>query len=186
MDRRSFCRVLALLPLGALLAACDQPREAVPTLDPAAGPAVAGTDAPQIVATLLAADWAVDTPVGLTAGYSIREIDPDGATAVTIAFVVSYNSSHRVSYGVFDAAEDASLTYATAAAALRADARGAALTYPDAPYPATTIFYADLGRGVLLIGPIVVHILATGTNRQFFNALVSASVAHLARALAGR
>lgn len=140
LDRRNFCLALALFPLGALLADCDRPREAVPALDPAAGPAVAGKDKPQLVATLLAADWAADTPAGLTAGYSIRAIDPDGATAVTIAFVVSYNSSHRVSYAVFDEAGDAGRAYATAAAALRADSRGAALTYHDGPYPATTIF----------------------------------------------
>ncbi len=183
MDRRSLCRALALLPFGALLAACDYPRAAAVVLDPAAGPAVAGKDAPQLVAALLAADWAPDTPAGLTAGYSIRTIDPAGPVAVTVAFDPGYL---RVSYAAFDTAEGARRAYAAAAAALRDDPRGAATAYPDAPYPATTLFYADLGRGAILVGPVLVRLLATGTNHWIFDALVAASVAHLARALAGR
>jgi len=185
MRRRSFCRALAFLPLGALLAACDQPRAVVPMLDPAADPPVAGQDTPRLIAALLAADWALDTPAGLTAGYSIREVDPVGPPAITMAFVRSYPTSHRVSYVVFDAAADAGRAYGTAAAALRDDPRGPATAYPDTPYPATTLFYDDLGHGVILVGPLLVRILATGTNRPLFDALVTASVAHLARVLAG-
>jgi len=185
MDRRSFCRALAFLPFGALLAACDYPREAAAVLDPAAGPAVVGKDAPQLVAILLGTAWAAETPAGLTAGSNIRTIDPAGPVAVTVAFGLSYPTAHRVSYAVFDTAE-ASRAYAAAAEALRDDPRGPATAYPDAPYPATTLFYADLGRGVILVGPVLVRLLAAGTNRRIFDALVAASVAHLARALAGR
>jgi hypothetical protein len=185
MDRRSVCRALALLPFGVLLAACDHPRAAAVALDPAAGPAVAGKETPQLLAALLAADWALDTPAGLTAGYSIRDRDPAGVPAVTVAFRRSYNSSHRVSYAVFDGAGEASRAYAAEAAALRDDPRGPATAHPDAPYPATTRFDDERGRGAILVGPVLVRVLATGSNRRLFDALVAASVAHLARALAG-
>lgn len=186
MDRRSICRALALLPLGAVLAACDHPRAPAPALDPAAGPAVAGRGAPQLLAALLAADWAPDTPAGLTAGYSIRERDPAGPPAVTVAFRRSHNSAHRVSYAVFDGAAEGGRAYAAEAAALQGDPRGPAMGHPDAPYPATTRFDDERGRGAILVGPVLVRVLATGSNRRLFDALVAASVAHLARALAGR
>ncbi len=186
MDCRSVCRVLVFLLFGVLLAACDHPRAVAVALDPAAGPAVAGKGAPQLLAALLAADWTPDTPAGLTAGYSIRERDPAGVPGVTVAFRRSYNSAHRVSYAVFDSVEEAGRVYAAEAAALRTDSGGPATAHPDAPYPATTRFYDERGRGAILVGPVLVRIVATGSNRQLFDALVTASVAHLARALAGR
>jgi len=186
MERRSFCNTLALIPLGAFLAACSRPQEAPPMLDPAAVQAVEGKDTPQLLAALLIADWAPDTPAGLIAGYSIHETDPTGTPAITVAFNLSYPTAHRVSYAVFDAVGDASRFYAATAAALRDDSRASVPTYLNAPYPTTAIFYADLGRGVILLGPVMVRILATGTNRRTFNALLVASVAHLVRALAQR
>ena len=180
MRRRDFCRTLALLPLGALLAACDQPRAATPVL--AAGlaglPRDRGIGA--IVAALLGTPWEGETPARLTAGYSIREVDPDAPVAVTVAF---YPDFHRVTYTVFATAEEAAPHFAAGAGALRGDPRGDVVTYPDDPYPATTLFYEDWGHGLILVGPVLVRVIVAGSNLPLFTALLSASVAHLARAL---
>ncbi len=180
MRRRIFCRTLAVLPLGALLAACDRPRVVLPVLPAGAEAALRGKAADTIVATLLGTPWAGETPPRLTAGYSIREQDPAGPVAVTVAF---YPNFHRVAYAIFGTVEEATPYYATAAAALHDDPHGPAVGAPGAPYPATALFYADQGHGLILVGPVLVRVIAANTNRALFTALLSASVAHLNRAL---
>lgn len=182
MRRRTFCRALALLPLGALLATCGKAGEPIPALPSDARDTLRDMGSSTTVAMLLASPWRRETPARLTAGYSIREFEPDGLTAVTVAF---YPDLHRVSYAVCDTSDEAGMRYAAGTAAMRADPRGQAVSDGIDSYPTTTLFYGDAGHELLLVGPLLVRVIAAGSNLDYFTALVSASMAHLALTLAG-
>jgi hypothetical protein len=180
MYRRTFCRGLATLGLGTLLAACE-PAESVPPAIPAdLGPRLAEKTQGALIARLVGTDWAADTPAVLSPSITLRERDATGVIAVISYFNPGY---HRIAYAVFPAEGAARQAYARAAEMLRDNPRGQARANNDATAPATVLFYDDVGTGALLVGPILVRLIAGGSNRRYFDALAQAGIAHLQRAL---
>ncbi len=182
MHRRTFCRWLVTFGVGSLVAACGDTESVPPTIPMDLGQRLAGTAQGALVGRLVATGWAADTPAGLSPSVTLRERDPAGVVAVTDYFNPGY---HRIAYAVFAGEGDARLAYARAAEALRENPRGRARENHDATSPATTLFYDDVGTGALLVGPVVVRLIAVGSNRAYFDALTRASIAHLQRALTG-
>lgn len=185
MERRTCCRGLLALGMSGLLAACgalEHASPAIPAIPADLGPRLAGKDQGALIGRLLVRGWAPDTPAGLTPGLTLRERDPAGAVAVASYFNPGY---HRVAYAVFAGADAAGGEYARAAQALRDNSRGRATTSGADVTAATLLFYDDTGAGVVQVGPVLVRLIASGSNRAYFDALVAASITHLQRALLG-